>query len=95
MCYPLRLLESVTRVIRLFWQWTGVDYGAVLCWFGVGDIRHGYHGNTEVDTETIDHSEPKEHQGGQAEASRAAQRRDCSHRIQFGLFQINFLINKK
>lgn len=81
-CYPLRLSESVTRVVRPWWQRTRLVYGAVRGRLGVGVIHHGYHGNTEVDPETVDHREAEEHQDGEVEASRAALRRDCSQETQ-------------
>jgi len=78
------LRERVTGVVRPGWQRTGVDHGAVLGRLGVGTVHHGYHGNAEVHTETVDHGEPREHQEGQVEASRAALGGDCAQGKQGG-----------
>lgn len=46
-----------------------MDHRAVLSRCVVGVIHHSYHGNTEVDTEAVDHGEAEEHEEGQIEAS--------------------------
>lgn len=79
--YSLRLLESITSVIRVRRQWTSMEYGAVWGWCGVGCIRHGYHSDAEVDPESVDHREAEEHHDGQVEADRAALGRNCSSKI--------------
>lgn len=56
---------------------TLVSCRAVECRLAAGFVHHGYHGNTEVDAETIDDGEAEEHHDGEVEAGGAALRMYC------------------